>query len=539
MNLLCEIVSSSNMADLLNEKIYSDRFDDECRVIEKLQQADNIIFAHKIKSIIETFEVPFFIRGSAGGSLVLYILGFTNVDPVKNNILFERFINEFRDTLGDIDFDLPRTMRNTILNHVYKKLAKENIYIGRLCTRVNYKQNSAIREIIRRLGTRENIPAEIIKCSESLTSFLQSRQMDVEKILTEAKKIEGTLRFVSKHVGGIVVLNPTESYMMPKKINTDDVPLVNLDKNDVDRQKRFKVDLLSNTALDILHEIYPSVSLNEQNYPYKQEVFDMIGQGKTLGIVFGESPLIISVFKMYHTKYKITSVKDIAKCISMIRPMGRGQGKNSDLIFDDDWITELSKILNVSYSEADSQRRKLSKGDPNVIQHLKNKVSVKKLKQLLQIKKYGFCKAHAFNYAQLIYCQAYAKMYNPEKFYCAVLNSLNERMYEDFVYFLEIVKSNIKVFACKKKDTYKVIINKNNQKVIMPTTGIQTRLFPLSCKQEYDCFGGFTTLKNIHELNGIIACKRAWKNCVFQTILYNGELENEVFENFFFSFYCK
>lgn len=532
MNILIDIVSSSNKSNLLDDSIYSDRFDKECILIEKLGQAENIVFAHKIKSIIETFEVPFFIRGSAGGSLVLFLLGFTTIDPVKNNILFERFINEFRDTLGDIDFDLPRTMRNTIITHVYKKLAKENIYIGRLCTRVNYKENSAIREVIRRLGHRERIPADIMESKSDISNYLLSKQMSddkIKKIFTNASELHGKLRYVSKHVGGIVILNEKDTYLFTNKIN-EQVPIANLDKYDVDKQKRFKVDLLSNTALDILHAVYHSKQLTSENYPYKQEVFDMIGKGDTIGIVFAESPLMITILKTYHQKYGITSVDDIAKCLSIIRPMGRGAGKNSDLIFDDDWISELSKVLCISYSDADRQRKRLAKGDPELITKLKSMVSPRRLKQLMQIKNYGFCKAHAYNYAQLIYCQAFAKVFSKEKFYCAMLNTLHGRMYADIVYFMEIVKNNVILYADKKNDKYEVRQSKN-KKYIIPQTGIQLRLFPVSTIEEYNNFGGVTTMKNINELNGVVVCKRKWRGCTFQTVIYNGKLMNEVLQN--------
>jgi len=531
MNTLIEVISSSNMSHLLDDKIYSDRFDKECELIHNLDQAENILFAYKIKSIIETFDLPFFIRGSAGGSLVLYMLGFTTIDPVKNNILFERFINEFRDSLGDIDFDLPKSMRNTILNHVYKKLAKENIFVGRLCSRVYYKENSSIREILRRLGHKSTVPSGIMKDKTELESYLSKNNITMEKVLSSAEKINGTLRYVSKHVGGIVVLNEGETYMYDKrkKVNVVEVPVVNLDKYDVDKQKRFKVDLLSNTALDILHFVYPSKQLTETNYPYKQEVFDMIGQGDTIGVVFAESPLMISVLKSYHHKHRITSIDDIAKCLSIIRPMGRGAGKNSDLIFDDDWIRELSNICQISYSDADRQRKRLAKGDAEFIAKLKSLVSFKRLRQLMQIKHYGFCKAHAYNYAQLIYCQAYAKKYNKEEFFCAMLNTLSGRMYADVVYYLEIVRNKVIIFADKKKDEY-VVRNINGKRCIIPRSGIQSRLFPLSVRKEYESFGGVTTMNNIQELNGEVVCRRKWRECIFQSVLHNGKLINEVIQ---------
>lgn len=516
-------LSSNNHLLLLPE--YNERLNKELKLIKDLKLEGNIIFAYHIKEVIKSFNVPFFIRGSAGGSLLLFLLEFTTIDPIKNNILFERFINEYRDTLGDIDFDLPRSLRDNIMFMVWQHFYIKDVELGRLCTRVYYQENSAIREVVRKnFNFRHTIPKHIMENKNKLNTFLIKQHINPEEVYCKAKKLEGTLRYTSTHVGGITVLNEGE-----KTIEKDHyvIPMINLDKNDIDKQKRFKVDLLSNTGLDIITQVYKCKSLDEKTFPYNQKVFDMIGEGDIIGIVLGESPLIKNIFKIYHQKNKIKSISDIAKCLSLIRPMARGNGKDSDLIFDDDWILELSKLMNISYSQADFQRRKLSKDDPNILKTLKSMVSPMRLKQLMQIKQYGFCKAHAYNYAQLIYCQAYAKWEKPVEFFCAVLNTLSDRMYADWVYFLDAVKKGIKIFANKKRDVYIVKEDKKGNKYIQPKSGIQMRLFPLKPEQEVHQFNGLTSLKGIETLNGKEACSRVWKDCLFRTVHYNGELVDE------------
>jgi len=527
-----EIKKLINNSDLLTNPVYQARLNEELTLIEQLGQTENILLALEIKKIIQSFTIPFFIRGSAGGSLVLFLLGFTTIDPVKNNILFERFINIHRDTLGDIDFDLPRKLRDKIMEKVFHVFSKKNIMIGRLCTRVYYRHNSAIREILRRLNIRTTIPKEIMQDTDVFKQFLSSHNINYDTVISKAKEIENTLRYTSAHVGGITVMKDDEKWIIKKDVKSKQIPLVHLDKNDVDEQKRFKIDLLSNSGLDIIREIYPVNSLAEHYFPYEQNVFDMIGKGDVIGLIYGESPLLKSVFQTYHAKHKIQSIEDIAKCISIIRPMGRGQGKEglySELIFDDDYIIALANILNVSYSDADKQRKKLAKDDPELVKKLKKLIPPQRLKQLMQIKQYGFCKAHAMNYAQLIYCQAYAKFHKPHEFFCAVLNNLNGRVYADWVYFFDALKHGIKIFATKKNDKYIVKSNKNNNtKHIQPSSGIQPRLFSMSPSKEIKSFGGFTSLINTHELNHIVACSRHWKDYDFRTILLENELVNQV-----------
>jgi DNA polymerase-3 subunit alpha len=113
--------------EILKIPEYYQRMKDEISEIKRLGQIDNIKNALDIKTIIESFKIPFFIRGSAGGSLLLYLLGFTDIDPVKHGIIFERFINEFRTTIGDIDFDLPRKKRDTIMKKVFYYYNNKNI----------------------------------------------------------------------------------------------------------------------------------------------------------------------------------------------------------------------------------------------------------------------------------------------------------------------------------------------------------------------------------------------------------------------------
>lgn len=524
------LLNLSPLYYLTQAERYSSRLTQELKFISQSNQVENILLAYRIKEIISRMNIPFFIRGSAGGSLLLYLLGFTSIDPVRYNILFERFMNSFRDTLGDIDFDLPRNLRDIIMKKVYQTLKKEGVWIGRLCTKVYYKENSSIREAIRRVyNYHHTIPREILRDHQSLSNFLKKNcGSNPEKVLKKSNELKGKLRYISSHVGGVTVMNhkEKEEWIYSK---SSPVPLIESDKNDIDQQKRFKIDLLSNTGLDILQFVFPGKKLDETTFPYKKEVFDMIGRGDTIGILYAESPLMIETLKEYHFKYTIKDISDIAKCLSLIRPSNRGEGKGSDLIFDDDWIYNLSKLMNIPLEEADKKRRILAKESRaekgEMIDKLKKIVSLARLRQLMQIKSYGFCKAHATNYAQLIYCQAYAKYHKPTDFFCAVLNSLDGRIYDKWVYYYDSLKKGVQIKATKRNDIYKV---KNG--IIIPKSGMQMRLKSLSIFEELSQFGGFTSLKNIFQIKELIACSRGYKDVIFMTVLENGNLRNKILD---------
>jgi DNA polymerase III subunit alpha len=527
MDQLLFHLASSDRIDLIENEPYSSRFESEAKVIEQLKQIENIVQAIEIKKVVEELNLPFFIRGSAGGSLILYLLCFTDIDPVKHNITFERFLNEFRTSLGDIDFDLPRQMREQVMLRVKERFNKPKDTFGIICTRVYYKARSALREAIRQVCRyRRFIPKEVLNDREQLDIFLRTVCFtDPEKVYNKAKTIEGSFHHYSTHVGGITKIKPDDKIITnTNRYNPshEQLPLICADKNDIDKDKRFKIDLLSNSGLDVIYNIYGKIELNESKFPLDNEVFDMIGEGNTIGIVYGESPLVITTFQKYHSKYGLKKIEDIAKCLSMIRPMCRQDNKDSDLIFDDDWITTLSDILQVNYSEADCIRRKLSKDDSDTKSKLLTKISTKRLKQLMQIKYYGFCKAHAMNYANLVYCQAYAKYYKRNDFYCAVLNTINGRIYDDWVYFYSALRSGCKIRAHKAGDTYVI---KNGY--IQPKNGYQMLLRPLSPLQEISQFNGLTRLQGLDKLH-LIACSRHYKDVVFSTELQAGELVNVV-----------
>lgn len=531
MNDLLLKLSDSSRIDLIDSelnpcsyKIYSDRLNNEVEVLQKLNQIDNILIASQVKDIIKDMNLPFFIRGSAGGSFVLYILGFTDIDPVKYNITFERFINQFRNSLGDIDFDLPRSLRDDILRKV-KKGMRGNLAV--LCTKVYYKERSALREAIRQVCRyKKFIPKSVFEDVYTFNNFIVDVcNSDPQKVFDKAKELEGTFNYYSTHVGGIIQTTDKDK-LIPKKgkVSKEILPLVCLDKNDIDKQRRFKIDLLSNTGLDIINMIYGNKPLDETNYPPDENVFEIIRKGDTIGIVYGESPLIRATFTEYHKKRGLNSIEDIAKCLAMIRPMCRQDNKETDLIFDDDWIFEISKVLQVDKDLADSYRKKLAKDDEDIKKRLLERISPNRLRQLMQIKSYGFCKAHAMNYANLVYCQAYAKYHKPLEFHCAVINTINGRIYNDWVYYYDALRRGIIIYADKPQDTY---IVKN--KTIRPKKGIQVRLKRLSINEEIEQFGGITTLDGIENEN-LVGCSRRYKDVTFCCELIRGELINVIRE---------
>ena len=143
-----------------------------------------------------TKNVPHVTRGSCGSSLICYLLGISHVDPIKYNIKFARFLNQYRDTLPDIDFDFPYNMRDDVFLQLEMKWPGK---IARISNHVYYHEKSALREAIRRSGIRKFISKYDI--DREVKNLDRKTRI---KIKITTKKLENTFRCFSLHCGGIV-----------------------------------------------------------------------------------------------------------------------------------------------------------------------------------------------------------------------------------------------------------------------------------------------------------------------------------------------
>ena len=143
-----------------------------------------------------TDYIPHVTRGSCGSSLVCYLLGISNVDPVERNISFARFLNDYRNNLPDIDFDFPHYLRD----EVFLKLELEwPNQVARISNHVHWHEKSALREALRKIGINKQIPKEDLK--KFILDLPYDQQIEIERHCAE---LDNTFRYYSLHCGGIV-----------------------------------------------------------------------------------------------------------------------------------------------------------------------------------------------------------------------------------------------------------------------------------------------------------------------------------------------
>ncbi len=419
---------------------YINRLNLEFKMISEKKLENYLLRAVEILKI--TNNIPHVTRGSCGSSLICYLLGISNVDPVENNISFARFLNEYRDTLPDIDYDFPHYMRDEVFLKLELNYPNK---VARISNHVYWHEKSALREAIRRIGIKKLIP------KENINSFVNSLPKEKKQKVTKIKKeLENTFRNYSLHCGGIIFFD--DGVPNELKLNKKTITQIVYDKNDVSKTKQFKIDILSSRGISQLMNITNNIDFSE--FIYDKKTFDLLKNGDNIGITLAESPLIRKAF----LKIKPNSIHDIAICLAIIRPAAENDclkdqniDYNNELIFDDDAIKILSNTLNIDEGLADKFRRYISKDKwnkddkilfDNLLEKINPNEKIKLLKRLNNLRKYSFCKSHSYSYAQLVYKLAYQKAHNPKLFWKSTLKHVNSS-YRKWVHLYEAHKHGI------------------------------------------------------------------------------------------------
>ena len=510
-----------------NDIKYHDRLSYELKLIQSKNLQNYLMRAVEILQLTE--YIPHVTRGSCGSSLVCYLLGISNVDPVEQNISFSRFLNDYRDNLPDIDFDFPHYLRDEVFLKLELKWPNQ---VARISNHVHWHEKSALREAIRKIGITKQIP------KENLNLFVRSLSQEKKKqVLNYKKKLENTFRHYSLHCGGIVFFN--DGIPDKLKLNSKTISQITYDKNEVSKTKNFKIDILSSRGISQLITINKNIVFD--CCEYDEKTYNLLKSGDNIGITLAESPLM----KKALLKIKPSSLKDIAICLAIIRPAAKDANVvnneidyNTNIIFDDDAIQLLSDYLNISEDLADKFRRCLSKNKWTkkymvMYSKLFNKLDDKKKtllkKQIDNLRFYGFCKAHSFSYAQLVYKLAYHKAHYPKEFWESTLKNVCSS-YRKWVHIYNAFKNGVdvnKVLQFKNDSFYSK--NKKNITNLLPLQ--QMRIHGYWDMKKHDFLPGcyFYRKNEEYYFNGIIASVKYIPKCNI-IICYLGVMSNKYIE---------
>jgi len=395
---------------------YQDRLAEEFGIIIQQRFTDYFL---KIRRVLDlNSDIPHMTRGSAGSSLVCYLMAITDVDPIEWRIPLARFLNPFRDDLPDVDIDVPHHQQALAMQRIFDAWPGRT---ARISNYVMYKERSARREAAKRLGARGRLPRDIDYAKLGI---------DVEEAQRIEKKLMGKKRCLSKHCGGVIVFDRK----LPQSLFRAD-NLILLDKNEVEDLEHLKVDILANRGLSQLMEIDSSRMIHE--YPKEDDrTADLLQRGDVLGVTQGESPAMRRLFRAIRP----TSVEDCVFATALVRPVaveGRKKAsffhdwtkqsvQESAIVCEDDAIEKIMKLISVNAYEADMYRRAFAKRNEEKVMEFMARLGDHpqrdEIRQEMQsLAGFGLCRAHAVNLGRLIWALAYQKAHNPREFWRAAL----------------------------------------------------------------------------------------------------------------------
>lgn len=429
-----------------NQEEYFKRLGEEFQLIKENNFTK--VFLQCIEILNLVGNIQFIIRGSAGSSLTTYLLGITNIDPIKENISLARFMSYTRKDMPDIDIDLPHNKRELIYHKIFKQWEGK---VARISNHVIFKKKTSLKEAIRQTGYHKFIPKDF-KLED-----IFPKEDEQNEIYENAARLEGTFSHYSLHCGGIVIFDdivPQKYYLKEFNIFKKG-PItgtqIKLNKDEVEDENLIKIDILSNRGLSQIYELCPNKPLCD--YPTDNRVWELFSNGDTLGITYAETPAMKKVYMALKPK----KLGDLALGLALIRPAASGRGQKASflthwngkefvgeeecpfptnerpwLIYDDDAIQWISRWIHCSEAVADKYRKAFAKGKRKI--QLEFAAKLRKLQpqwndkqhhwvinQLNQLQEYSFCKSHAYSYAQLVYALGYWKVNEPKRFWWATL----------------------------------------------------------------------------------------------------------------------
>ena len=425
-----EILISKFTRQLPNTPEYAKRLEEELGIIAGLNFARHFLRVREILDL--TKDIPHITRGSAGSSLICWLMGISDVDPVAEQIPLSRFMNPKRDDLPDIDLDFPHWQQETVMNRIFRRWPGQS---ARVSNYVMYKEKSARREAAKRLGAQGRLKRNF--------TFEEVVPDHVEEAERLTNKLLGKKRCISKHCGGILIFDRA----VPKSLINGTNQIL-LDKYEVEDLEHFKIDILANRGLSQLWDIEQRELLD---YPeYDEATAELLCRGDVLGVTQAESPAM----KRLVRAIKPRSRSDCVLATALIRPvatMGRRRASafqdwstdqlQDTIVFEDDAIELISEILGCDQYTADMWRRAFAKKDEEKIFEFMVLVGDHPKKEeiflaLRELSHFGLCRAHAINLGRLIWALAYQKAHNPRRFWEAALRHC-QGSYAHWVYWQE------------------------------------------------------------------------------------------------------
>lgn len=448
----------------------------ELEVIISLGYADYFLIVWDIVRWCRSHGIPTVGRGSAAGSLVSYLLGITPVDPLKHDLLFERFLNPSRQEPPDIDLDLCWKRRDEVIAYVYERYGRDRVAM--VSTYITYTLRSALRDVARAFGlsdreaSRLSDPLPFPYGSASTEDGDRARAVEKDpryrEIFEVALRLVGRPRHMGIHPGGIVIAPEPITRFVPLQPSAKGPVVTQFDMHGVEAMGLLKIDLLGQRSLTVVAEMARAL---REKYgvrfdphtvpPLDEQTRALIRSGQTMGVFQIESPGMRGLLK----KLMVETLEMLIAATSVIRPgpadsgmlrkfILRHHGLESVetvhpamaevlkgtygiMLYQEDVIRVAEVVAGWSLAESDKLRRSMSgkRVEEPFMEHrdrfirdaVAHGVSVEAAcevwRQMEAFSGYAFCKAHSAAYAAVSIQCAWLKAHYPAEFLAAVMSN--------------------------------------------------------------------------------------------------------------------
>ena len=502
--------------------VYKKRLDYELSVILQMQFEDYFLIVYDF--ILYAKKNNIMVgpgRGSAAGSLVSYCLGITDIDPIENGLIFERFLNPERVTMPDIDTDFPDDKRDEVIKYVREKYGEDKV--AHILTYGTLKAKQAIRDVCRCFNypTYEidsisklisNDPKMTLEIAyNTLPNFAMKINSDqkYQRVFNIAKKIEFIPRHYSTHAAGIIISKDNLTDVIPITKVEQDLYSSQYTMEYLEQYGLIKMDFLSLKNLSIIAEIVKDIQTKHdfdiRNIPLDDEkTLELIRNVNVLGVFQLESDGMRNLLG----QIKPRSFADIGMTIALFRPgpmenipifLANRENPNKieylhpDLkdileetygiiVYQEQIINIARKLAGFTYGKADILRSAMSKKKlkeletlhPDFINGCINngydlQLAEKIYELIMKFANYGFNKSHSVAYATVAYQLAYLKANYPLYFYKALLNGTISSQSKTYDYIRECLAIKQKVKGISLNESEATYIIKDDS-IVMPFT---------------------------------------------------------------------
>ena len=479
------------------------RLDYELNVIKKMGFAGYFLITMDFVKYAKNQTIPVGPgRGSAAGSIVAYTTGITDVDPIKYNLLFERFLNPERISMPDIDIDFCIEGRQQVIDYIKERYGHDSV--AQIITFGTMKAKSVVRDVGRVLGMSYGQVDKIAKLIPNEPKMTLDKALNInselsnvisqdkihKELIDHSKVLEGLHRHSSTHAAGVVIApGPLTDYVpLYKPPGTNDVA-TQIEMNELEDMGLLKMDFLGLRNLTVIDKTIKAIQKNsgkkiniDKLDLTDKKTFELFSLGKTIGVFQFES----GGMREYLKQLKPTSIEDLIAMNALYRPgpmknipdfIARKHGKSKitylhptlesvlketyGIIVYQEQVMQISQIIGAfSLAQGDMMRRAMGKKKADLMaafkvdfvegaqtQNINKKLASEIFDLLEKFAQYGFNKSHSTAYALVAYQTAWLKAHYPAEFLAANMNTEMNDIDRIVVLINEAKENNIEVDA--------------------------------------------------------------------------------------------